>query len=58
MKEYRVSSFLLRRASDTAVCLVPETFERILPELAVFNFTQQFNTLVEKFVKYTTEKFG
>ena len=26
---------------------VPETFECILPELTVLNFTQQFNTLVE-----------
>ena len=27
--------------------VVPETFEWILPELAVLNFTQQFNALVE-----------
>ena len=31
----------------TKVSTVPETFEWILPELAVINFTQQFNTLVE-----------
>ena len=51
---FKKGSWITLTQCPLALTPVPETLEWILPEIAVLNFTQQFNTFW-KFVKYTTE---